>query len=260
MSVQPHKSVVYVIGSATSSRVKIGTSKDVNKRLGDIQRMSPEPLEVLWQTAGSYRLEGALHSHFANRRTHVEWFDFAGESPVKLIEAAVNSFNHSSRLIGRWMMADDWEGGLEEGALRFARGLSYLHRGLDKNVENRPLAGSDVDRSGEVLTFTLHYLAFFFWNMSGDLKREGDDDRATGWLDAANAVARAQRVVSDAVSTDYAWGSLPDFAGRGRNQPFTTWGCRLHWTVGNEAGELPCRHLHEGEAVPESFESDPELW
>lgn len=252
--------VVYVIGLANISRVKIGTSKDVSKRLADIQRMSPEPLEVLWQTPGTYRLEGALHSRFADRRVHGEWFDFAGESPVKLIEEAVNAFNHSSRLIARWMMADDWEGGLEEGALRFARGLSYLHRGLDKDVENRPLAGSDVDRSGEILTFTLHYLAFLFWNLSGDLGREGDDGRAAGWLDAANAVARAQSAVIDAVSTDYAWGSLPDFAGRDPNQPFTTWGCRLHWTVGNEAGELACRHLHQGEDVPETFGSEPGLW
>src|SRR4051812_34720951 len=231
------KNVVYVIGAANSSRVKIGTTQDLGRRLSDIQRMSPDLLEVLWQTPGGYRLEAALHKHFADRRAHGEWFDFAGDSPAKRVEEAVNGIGEATRLLSKWMQADSWEGDFEEGALRFARGLTYLHRGLDRNVANGPLAGSDVDRSGEILAFTLHYLGTFFRNLSGDFEREGDDDRAAGWLDAANAVARAQRAVIDAVAADYAWGSLPDFVDRDPNQPFTTWGCRLHWTVGNEAGE-----------------------
>lgn len=260
MARKDSKNVVYVIGAANSSRVKIGTTQELGRRLADIQRMSPDSLEVLWQTPGGYRLESALHKHFADRRVHGEWFDFAGDSPAKRVEEAVNEIGYATRLIGKWMQADTWEGDFEEGALRFARGLAYLHRGLDQNMANEPLVGSDIDRGGEILAFSLHYLACFFGILSAAVESDGDEERAAGWIAAADAVGRAQQAVVEAVSSDYVWGSLPDFVGRDRNQPFTTWGCRLHWTVGNAAGGLPCQCLHEGEDIPGTFGSFPEFW
>lgn len=80
--------LVYVIGSTESTRVKIGRSETVNKRLTRIQRMSPVPLAVLWTTQGGTALESALHDRFKARRTHGEWFDFAGEDAVALISQA----------------------------------------------------------------------------------------------------------------------------------------------------------------------------
>lgn len=81
--------MVYAIGSAENTRVKIGRSNDVQRRLADIQRMGPAPLTVLWQHEGGSELELALHQAFKERRTHGEWFDFAGVDPVAQIEVAV---------------------------------------------------------------------------------------------------------------------------------------------------------------------------
>jgi T5orf172 domain len=80
---------VYVIGSPESTLVKIGYSAHPPGRIAAIQTMSPLPLELLWQTPGSYELESALHSYFESRRKRGEWFDFGAEDPLPLIKAAV---------------------------------------------------------------------------------------------------------------------------------------------------------------------------
>lgn len=80
--------VVYAIGSPQSTLVKIGRSIDANERLGDIQRMSPVRLVLLWTTPGGSALESALHFRFKDRRSHGEWFDFADANAVELIAQA----------------------------------------------------------------------------------------------------------------------------------------------------------------------------
>jgi hypothetical protein len=81
--------VVYVIGSAGSTLVKIGRSTNVQTRLRSIQNMSPAPLEVLWTTPGGPELETRLHAALARYRTYGEWFDFGVRNPVKLVKAEV---------------------------------------------------------------------------------------------------------------------------------------------------------------------------
>jgi hypothetical protein len=80
--------VVYVLGTPGSNTVKIGRTTNLAKRLGDIQRMSPVPLSVLWQCPGASELETRLHRHFAHLRSHGEWFTFDSTDPVPLIQAA----------------------------------------------------------------------------------------------------------------------------------------------------------------------------
>jgi hypothetical protein len=82
--------VVYVIGSPSSRLVKIGRTKNLKKRFGDIQRMSPAPLEVLWSTPGGHKLEQALHERFRTQRSHGEWFDFGTTDAVKAVAQAVD--------------------------------------------------------------------------------------------------------------------------------------------------------------------------
>jgi hypothetical protein len=92
------ESMVYAFGSKMTTRIKIGTSIDVNVRLGQIQGMCPFPLSVLWTTPGDHRLEDALHKRFEPLRVHGEWFDFAGvEDPVGEIAAAAEE--ESARLV-----------------------------------------------------------------------------------------------------------------------------------------------------------------
>lgn len=83
--------VVYVLGTPGSNTVKIGRTANLAERFGNIQRMSPVPLSVLWQCPGGYELETYLHRHFASLRSHGEWFIFESRDPVELIQAAAQS-------------------------------------------------------------------------------------------------------------------------------------------------------------------------
>lgn len=83
---------VYLIGPEQGTTAKIGRSTDIPTRLANIQRMSPVRLSVLWHHPGDHRLESALHSHFADRRSHGEWFDFGCEDPVKCVTRVMKSW------------------------------------------------------------------------------------------------------------------------------------------------------------------------
>lgn len=90
VTVGPVPEVVYLIGSPDGGLVKIGRTCNVNRRLADIQRMSPVPLALLWHTPGNHILEKALHRAFSIHRTHGEWFDFGDDDPVAMIERRVS--------------------------------------------------------------------------------------------------------------------------------------------------------------------------
>lgn len=85
---QPGKERIYVLGTADGRTVKIGRTTNLAKRVGDIQNMSPIPLELLWSHPGGHALETNLHRQFAARRTHGEWFVFETD-PLPLIMEAV---------------------------------------------------------------------------------------------------------------------------------------------------------------------------
>lgn len=80
---------VYLIGSPDSRLVKIGRSVDPERRLADIQRMSPTKLAVLWRTEGGPTLEAALHRRFKTLRSHGEWFSFPEGSAVEHVKTAM---------------------------------------------------------------------------------------------------------------------------------------------------------------------------
>ncbi|MFE2341146.1 GIY-YIG nuclease family protein [Streptomyces sp. NPDC059431] len=82
---------IYVVGPEAPHRgaVKIGYSGKLEQRLATLRSHSPIPLVLLTTFSGDYTLEGHLHAHFADRRTHGEWFDFGDQDPVPLIAEAV---------------------------------------------------------------------------------------------------------------------------------------------------------------------------
>ncbi|MEV8398862.1 GIY-YIG nuclease family protein [Streptomyces niveus] len=82
--------LVYVVGTPGSNIVKIGRTINIGKRMGELQRMSPVPLEVLWTHPGGHELETNLHRQFSALRTHGEWFAF-GSNPVVSIQWAVRN-------------------------------------------------------------------------------------------------------------------------------------------------------------------------
>lgn len=80
---------VYVIGSPSSTLVKIGRSTNLEQRIADLQRMSPVPLKVLCTYDGGAELEAALHRYFKDCRSHGEWFALDGD-PVVIAQAAID--------------------------------------------------------------------------------------------------------------------------------------------------------------------------
>jgi hypothetical protein len=71
------------------SLIKIGCSKDVEKRLSDFQKWVPYPLRLLVTMPGTAREEAALHSLFSDEWSHAEWF--FGSPRLKLFIADIAS-------------------------------------------------------------------------------------------------------------------------------------------------------------------------
>lgn len=66
--------MIYFIQAAEGGPIKIGYAVDPNKRLVELQRMSPAPLRILVTIEGTRKKEGKIHRHFVHLRQHGEWF------------------------------------------------------------------------------------------------------------------------------------------------------------------------------------------
>lgn len=86
-----HDEWVYAIGSPGSHTIKIGRSNDPQRRLCQIQTMSPVPLQLLWTRGGNHETETYLHHRFAEFRSHGEWFAFTND-PITALEQAWANF------------------------------------------------------------------------------------------------------------------------------------------------------------------------
>jgi hypothetical protein len=65
---------VYFIQADTGGPIKIGISRDVERRRGELQRAERQPLKVLATFEGTIQDESAMHARFAAHRLHGEWF------------------------------------------------------------------------------------------------------------------------------------------------------------------------------------------
>ncbi|MER0429295.1 GIY-YIG nuclease family protein [Streptomyces microflavus] len=81
----------YAIRDAETQLVKIGMSKDPNKRLRDLPTGAPGQLELIWPREGGSALEAFLHPHFADRHVRGEWFNFTGTDAGAQISQAANN-------------------------------------------------------------------------------------------------------------------------------------------------------------------------
>lgn len=72
---------VYFISNG-QGLVKIGRSKDVQKRLKSLQTGSPHPLEIIRTFEGEGGAELWFHKEFEERRVHGEWFRFCDDMLV----------------------------------------------------------------------------------------------------------------------------------------------------------------------------------
>lgn len=65
---------VYFIRSGETGPIKIGISRDVARRKGELEREEKEKLTVLATVEGTMADERTLHQRFAEHRLHGEWF------------------------------------------------------------------------------------------------------------------------------------------------------------------------------------------
>lgn len=66
--------MIYFIQANDGGPIKVGYAVDPQKRLTEIQRMSPVPLRILATINGYRKDEALLHRRFASLRLHGEWF------------------------------------------------------------------------------------------------------------------------------------------------------------------------------------------
>lgn len=88
--------MIYVIGTPASTRVKVGFSADPQRRLTEIQRMSPVPLAILATWPGGQPMETELHRAMSDYHSYGEWFDFGiGVDAVSVVGYLANAIARS---------------------------------------------------------------------------------------------------------------------------------------------------------------------
>lgn len=70
------RSYVYFIEAVGSKHIKIGTTKNIKKRISALSTASPHQLRLCWFEHGDERLESALHTYFDKYRRNGEWFEY----------------------------------------------------------------------------------------------------------------------------------------------------------------------------------------
>lgn len=90
--VQKHehpKGGVYIVRCSASGLFKIGTSKNIQKRISQLQTSSPGTLDTIAIIPCEKSLEKKLHSMFSSRRVRGEWFDLS-ESDLLYISTLIS--------------------------------------------------------------------------------------------------------------------------------------------------------------------------
>ena len=76
--------------------IKIGKTKDAEKRLRALSLVSPFPLEMMASIKGADNLEGRFHRKFLHLHTNGEWFEPAPELLATIAEIASGVFDIGS--------------------------------------------------------------------------------------------------------------------------------------------------------------------
>lgn len=100
---------VYLARAGEDGPVKIGTARDVPRRLATLGRASPLPLLLLRTVEGARAVEQWFHRRFAAQRMHGEWFRYCADmltiTAPALTEPALRDFPIIGRLGGREKVA-----------------------------------------------------------------------------------------------------------------------------------------------------------
>lgn len=75
----PIEGVVYWVLDSEKEIIKIGSTSNIRRRMDELKRQYGENLELIAElpTSHMYRTESLMHSVFASRRMHGEWFNIS---------------------------------------------------------------------------------------------------------------------------------------------------------------------------------------
>lgn len=73
-----NEGLVYVIGNKSGGFCKIGFTRNVHKRIVEIQIGCPLPLEIFCVVYGTMKTEQLLHKKYKDYRLNGEWFKYEG--------------------------------------------------------------------------------------------------------------------------------------------------------------------------------------
>jgi hypothetical protein len=79
---------VYLIRCSENSYYKIGISKNVERRLKQIQTSSPDEVYLIHKYESKYasRIEKALHNFFISYHRNNEWFELSLNEEINFLE------------------------------------------------------------------------------------------------------------------------------------------------------------------------------
>lgn len=87
---------VYLIRCSENSNYKIGTTKNINKRIKELQTGNAEQLYLVdkYESDNAFKIEKALHNFFIHKKKINEWFDFGIEDEIKFKELCTTIDNN----------------------------------------------------------------------------------------------------------------------------------------------------------------------
>lgn len=87
---------VYLIRCSENSNYKIGTTKNIQKRIKELQTGNAEQLYLIdkYESDNAFKIEKALHNFFSHKKKINEWFDFGIEDEIKFKELCTTIDNN----------------------------------------------------------------------------------------------------------------------------------------------------------------------
>lgn len=82
---------VYLIRSTDNSVYKIGSTKNINKRIKELQTGNAEKIYLVdkYESTNAFKIEKGLHNFFQHKKKLNEWFDFSIEDEIKFKELCI---------------------------------------------------------------------------------------------------------------------------------------------------------------------------
>lgn len=79
---------VYLIRLSENSYYKIGTTKNINKRIKQLQTGNAEDIFLVssFESEYAFKIEKALHNFYIDKKKINEWFEFTIEDEVNFLK------------------------------------------------------------------------------------------------------------------------------------------------------------------------------